>query len=91
MAMAATNLKVRELDDENNMMWDWIKETSTVIGEKPKGFSIDKRQSFLTDNAKVRPAEGKHSPPKHLSTTKQYRGPDIKPLMPKYVQEQINY
>ena len=74
-------------------MWEEIKEMSAVIGDKSslKNVSTDERQSFLTEDAKARPAEGKHSLSKHLSTTKKYRGPEIKPLMPKYVQDQINY
>ena len=45
MMMAATKLKARELDEENNMMWEGIKEMSTVIGDKSslKNVSIDER------------------------------------------------
>jgi hypothetical protein len=83
--MAAMSQKVNEYDEENNLMWEEIRNMSTVI---PEGnVSHNDRQSFLTENAKSRPAEGKHSPPKNLITSKNYRGPEIKSLMPKYVQE----
>jgi hypothetical protein len=79
--MAATSLKVIEMDEENNLMWEEIKEMSVVIGDKNtlKNVSTNERQSFFTEDAKTRLAEGKHSPPRYLSTTRKYTGPEIKP------------
>ena len=71
-------------------MWEEIRNMSTIIPEAGN-VSTDDRQSFLTENAKSRPAEGKHTPPKNLITSKGYKGPEIKPMMPKYVQDKIKY
>lgn len=93
MVMAATNFKIKELDEENNMMWDEIKAMSVIIPEKSSlnNVSTHDRQSFLTADAKTRIAGGKHSPPPNLSTSKQYRGPEIKPTMPTYIKDKLNY
>ena len=71
-------------------MWEEIRNMSKIVSE-PGNVSIDDRQSFLTEGAKNRPAQGKHSPPKNLITSKGYKGPEIKSLMPKYVQDKIKY
>jgi hypothetical protein len=80
---------MNEIDEENNLMWEEIRKMSEIIPEP--GVSTDDRQSFLTEGGKNRPAEGKHSPPKNLITSKGYKGPEIKSLMPKYVQDKIKY
>ena len=88
--MAAMSKNMNEIDEENNLMWDEIRNMSAVIPEAGN-VSINDRQTFLNENAKSRPAEGKHTPPKNLITSKNYRGPEIKALMPKYVQDSIKY
>jgi hypothetical protein len=83
---AALSKKIKELDEENNLMWDEIREMSAIIPDRSgSNVSIDDRQSYLAENTKKGLAEGKHSPPKNLITSKNYRGPEIRPLMPKYV------
>ena len=47
------------------------------------------RKSYLVDQ-KSR-ASGKQSPTSNLITSKPYRGPEIKPLLPQYVANQVSY
>ncbi len=56
------------------------------------GISVADRYSFNTEaTVKYGYAEGRHTPPKNLEKAKNYQGPEIKGLMPRYVAEQLGY
>ena len=74
--MVSISTDIRDLDEENNQMWDEIRELSAVLPEGlGSNVSINDRQSFFSENARVYPAEGKHAPSPNLITSKDYRGP----------------
>jgi hypothetical protein len=78
------------IEEDNNLMWNELRQMNDVAPEANSllGLSIVDRHSFKTEaTVKYGFARGDHTPPKNLITSKNYQGPDIKPLMPKYVAE----
>ena len=75
-------------------MWDEIQELNEVVpAQSVNGLNTIDRQSFLTENPKTF-ARGLLDPTNqnmNLIVKKDYRGPDIKPLMPNYVADQLKY
>ena len=93
-SIQATAVKMAAIEEDNNLMWNEIRQMNEVTPEANSllGLSIADRLSYKTEaTAKYGYGEGLHEPPKNLITSKKYQGPEIKPLMPKFVADQLGY
>ena len=94
--ISQTAVKMANIENDNNLMWKEIRnineralpESNSLLA----GLSVADRYSFKTEaTVKYGYAEGRHTPPKNLERAKNYKGPEIKGLMPRYVAEQMGY
>lgn len=77
--------KVLEIQNDNDFMWQEILRLNEVLPPNSiKGVAVMERQSYLTDSHSNH-ASGRHTPSKNLMNMKIYKGPEIKPLVPKHV------
>lgn len=80
------------IEEDNNLMWKEIRQMNDLAPEANSllGLSIADRHSYKTEaTVKNEWATGQLDAglAKNLITSKNYQGPEIKPLMPKFVSD----
>lgn len=74
---------------ENNLMWQEINQIKDVIPDQHiEDIDTNDRQAFYKDGVNAGLASGDYDKAelrKDISTSKKYKGPQIKPLVPNYI------